>query len=66
MEPTVKPRERGELHLQFQTEDLKFCLSVTATKLFELNGLRMVEEEVWRCHSVLCSPVLSVPPNTRH
>ena len=37
-----------------------------ATKLFELSGLRMVEEEVWRCHSVLCSPVLSVPPNTGH
>ena len=43
MKPTIKPRERGERQLQFQTEDRSFCLSVTATKLFELSGLRMVE-----------------------
>ena len=24
------------------------------------------ENSEWRCHSVLCSPVLSVPPNTGH
>ena len=45
---SLAKRERGELQLQFRTEDLNFCLSVVATKLFELSGLRMLEEEVWR------------------
>ncbi|KAK2558080.1 hypothetical protein P5673_019654 [Acropora cervicornis] len=31
-----------------KAEDRAFCLSVTATKLSEFSGLRMVEEEVWR------------------
>ena len=60
MEPTVKPRERGELQLQFQTEDRNFCLSVTAKKLFELSGLRMVEEKYGGV-TAFC-----VPPNTGH
>ena len=41
-------REREELQLQFEAKNRNFCLSVTATKLFELSGLRIVKEEVWR------------------